>query len=386
MKVIRIDRSLATLAPFAFLFLAIMPKTLTGQTWANVAHRNECTQNIEARTSAQNGKQWGLLVSLARQYISSCLDLDRGHEGEAFALSDVAIGLIEQRKFEEAIPISQRCAAVKPDAAFCYVNMGEALLGLGKNIEARQAYQLAVSIGGYDTINGAAVHLAQRRLTQIPAEEPPPSVTEPETKKYGTGFIVSSQGHVLTNNHVVDGCKALKILPDGERLEVISRNRSADLALLKLETPPSSIAVLRVGPTPKLGDAVVAFGFPLPGLLSSHGNVSTGIISATSGLQDDVRFIQISAPVQPGNSGGPLFDSSGHVIGVVVSKLDAIQIARATGDVPQNVNFAVHWSEVRAFLDEEGIQYQKSPSQRSLSTSDIAAKATQVSVEIECTP
>lgn len=130
---------------------------------------------------------------------------------------------------------------------------------------------------------------------------------------------------------------------------------------------------------------MVAFGFPLPGILSSEGNVSTGVLSATSGLQNDVRFIQISAPVQPGNSGGPLFDSSGHVVGVVVAKIDALQIARVTGDVPQNVNFAVHWSEVRAFLDEEGIQYRKEASQHSVPVRDIAGTASRMSVEIDCT-
>ncbi len=128
----------------------------------------------------------------------------------------------------------------------------------------------------------------------------------------------------------------------------------------------------------------MAFGFPLPGILSSEGNVSTGVLSATSGIQNDIRFVQISAPVQPGNSGGPLFDSSGHVIGVVVAKLDALQVARATGDVPQNVNFAVHWSEVKAFLDEEGIQYRKEPSQRGMNTRDIATIGGKISLTIDC--
>ena len=100
---------------------------------------------------------------------------------------------------------------------------------------------------------------------------------------------------------------------------VVTKNVRSDLALLKADAAPSSIAVFRGGPAPKLGDPVVAFGFPLPGLLSSEGNVSTGILSAMSGIRNDVRFVQISAPVQPGSSGGPLLDSSGHVIGIVVA-------------------------------------------------------------------
>jgi S1-C subfamily serine protease len=201
---------------------------------------------------------------------------------------------------------------------------------------------------------------------------------------FGTGFFVSSEGHILTNNHVVAECKRLATR-EGKPLRLISRNVRSDLALLKADTASAAVAVFLTGPAPKMGDAVVAYGFPLPDLLSSEGNVATGILSATSGLQDDVRFVQISAPVQPGNSGGPLLDQSGHVIGVVVAKLDALRVARAIGDIPQNVNFAVQWSEVRAFLDEERVPYRKATSLRGISTPDVAALARRMSVAIDCT-
>ena len=172
---------------------------------------------------------------------------------------------------------------------------------------------------------------------------------------------------------------------EGNPLQVRDKDVGADLALLKTDKLPSSSAAFRTGSVPKVGDAVVAFGFPLPDILSSEGNLSAGVLSATTGLQDDPRFVQISAPVQQGNSGGPLFDSSGHVIGVVVAKLDALKVARVTGDVPQNVNFAVHWAEVRAFLDTQGVQYQKEPSLHISATHDIAATASRISVAIDCT-
>jgi S1-C subfamily serine protease len=334
------------------------------------------------------------LVSLARQFIGNCLDLYRNHEPEVGALNDIAIGLNEQGKFDDAIPILVRCVTVKPDAASCYAGLGTALEGLGKPQDARMAYDRAISIGGYDQLSASAIRFAKRRLANIPPTEEPrksemPKVSEPsppiESKKFGTGFVISNQGHILTNNHVVAGCRTLATR-EGKPLQVLSRNASSDLALLQADFAPSAVAVFRTGPTAKLGDSVVAFGFPLPGLLSSEGNVSTGILSATSGLQNDVRFVQISAPVQPGNSGGPLFDSSGHVIGVVVAKLDAVRVAQITGDVPQNVNFAVHWAEVRAFLDDAGIPYQKGISQHVTTTRNIAAAATRVAVSIECTP
>ena len=89
------------------------------------------------------------------------------------------------------------------------------------------------------------------------------------------------------------------------------------------------------------GEQIVIYGFPLAGALASTGNLATGIVSALAGLGDDTSKLQISAPIQPGNSGGPVLDQSGHVIGVVVSKLNAIKAASITGDIPQNVNFAI---------------------------------------------
>jgi len=210
------------------------------------------------------------------------------------------------------------------------------------------------------------------------------SDTTAVTHRYGSGFYVSRAGHILTNNQVVAGCKGLTTR-GGRFLQIVARDIGTDLALLKGEATPPAFATFRSGPSPKIGDSVIVFGFPLPGILSSDGNVITGVLSATSGLRDDVRFVQLTAPVQPGNSGGPLLDSSGHVIGVVVAKLDVLQAANVTGDVSQNVTFAVHWAEVTAFLDEQAVLYRKAPSQRAIVTRDAAAVASQMSVALDCT-
>jgi S1-C subfamily serine protease len=113
------------------------------------------------------------------------------------------------------------------------------------------------------------------------------------------------------------------------------------LALLKANFQPSKIAYFRAKGSVRSGNDIIALGFPLHGLLGSQLKVSTGIVSATVGLLDDISQLQISAPIQPGNSGGPLLDEYGNVAGVVVAKLRALAVAKATGDIPQNVNFAV---------------------------------------------
>jgi S1-C subfamily serine protease len=128
----------------------------------------------------------------------------------------------------------------------------------------------------------------------------------------------------------------------------------------------------------------VVVGYPLRGLLASEANVSTGAVSALAGPGDDRRLIQITAPVQPGNSGGPVLDAAGNVVGVVVAKLDAIKIARSTGDIPQNVNFAVSAGTARAFLDAEGAPYETAPSDNTMEPVEVAAAARKFTVLVEC--
>lgn len=367
--------------------LWLLPGFARGQ---SVYQQMQCTDLMYRAGGALERQDWQGLIDVSRKYMSTCLEVSSKRD-QTSMLDNIATGLIELGKYDDAIPVLGRCISIDMNFSACWFNLGRADFSIGRRDFARACWQKTVAIGGFDQTNAAVVRAAKQALSGLDAIEksssPEPQKPSPENAagtSFGTGFFITTQGHILTNNHVIEGCRSLTTRPDGKSLEVISRNKSSDLALLKANITPTSVAVFRAGPAPKLGDSLVAFGFPLPGILSSSGNVSTGVLSATSGLQDDVRYIQISAPVQPGNSGGPLFDSSGHVIGVVVAKLDAIQIARVTGDVPQNVNFAVHWSEVRAFLDEEGIQYRKEPSQRAVSNRSIAATATQIAVEIEC--
>ncbi len=102
------------------------------------------------------------------------------------------------------------------------------------------------------------------------------------------------------------------------------------------------------------------------------------------GPGNDRRLIQISAPVQPGNSGGPVLDASGNVIGVVVARLDALKLAQRTGRLPQNVNFAITAGAARAFLDAHKIRYRVSTSTSTIPPVDIAARARGFTVAVEC--
>jgi len=165
---------------------------------------------------------------------------------------------------------------------------------------------------------------------------------------------------------------------------IVARQDADDLAVLKADGRGEATATLRVSPSPRNGEAIVVFGFPLSGLLASSGNVTIGNITALAGLRDDSRQLQISAPVQPGNSGGPVLDMSGNLIGIVVSKLDALRVAQVAADIPQNINFAIKSSTAVNFLDARGIAYSTGQPGKEFSIPDIAEQAKAMSVEVRC--
>jgi len=199
----------------------------------------------------------------------------------------------------------------------------------------------------------------------------------------GTGFMISRDGRILTNHHVIEGCAEVRIPPYGPGALLAADSRN-DLALLRTSKGGNLPVAFRESRGIRLGEPVVVIGFPLWGLLATSPSVTTGTVSALAGPGNDSRLLQISAPVQPGNSGGPLLDEGGHVIGVVVSKLDALKVAEITGDLPQNVNFAISGAVVRAFLEGQGIAYTTAASTKSLSTAEIAEAARNFTVVVEC--
>ena len=356
----------------------------------------QCVALSEQSGAAADSESWQTVVTLNVRKMMHCSEFMSSAD-KAAVLNTIGTALYRLERNEEAVTVLQKCVSLYPQDAGCWLVLAWASEDLGRISDARKYYQKCISAGAADgaadEVNAISIMGAREGLANLdrnyPNENahnqtrgaPAPQENQP---KFGTGFFVNNAGYIITNNHVVAGCRTLAIR-NGRKLQIVARDQSVDLALLKADVTSSSVAVFRGGTPPKLGEGVVVFGFPLPGILSSEGNVTTVVLSATSGLDDDVRMIQITAPVQPGNCGGPVFDASGHVIGVVVSKLDVIQMAKATGDIAQNVNFAVHWAAVRSFLDEQGVRYRREASQVTTPTPKIAELASEASVALECT-
>ena len=205
-------------------------------------------------------------------------------------------------------------------------------------------------------------------------------VPEDAPKSSGSGAIVSSQGHVLTAAHVVAGANSIKVVTSQGVVSatVLSRDEANDIAVLKIAGGPYVPLAVATSRGVRLGQGVATIGFPNVEIQGFSPKVARGEISSLNGVADDPRDWQISVPVQPGNSGGPLLNEGGSLIGVVESKL-GLKAAQVTGDMPQNVSYAVKSAYALALLEpylESGAP-EPNPAGQKQSFEDMVAKAQQ---------
>lgn len=158
---------------------------------------------------------------------------------------------------------------------------------------------------------------------------------------FGSGLLVKG-GYVLTCWHVVDGAERISISFKGKDhvASVVQKDAANDIAILKVNDFSGGTA-LNLSDDVQLGESVFTLGYPHPDLQGSDIKFTTGSISSLTGIDNSPRYFQISAPLQAGNSGGPLFDEKGNLVGIVAAKLDSLATLELTGDLPQNVNYAI---------------------------------------------
>ena len=168
----------------------------------------------------------------------------------------------------------------------------------------------------------------------------------------GTGFFITEDGYLLTNHHVIDNAAQITVKRDAKEYvaKIVKVDKQNDLAVLKVEGKFAALPVIssrKVG----LGHMVFTIGFPQVDVQGFSPKFTKGEISSLAGIQDNPRDFQISVPVQPGNSGGPLVDEFGNVVGVVVARLNAIRLLIEKRTLPQNVNYAVKSSFANSFIE-----------------------------------
>ena len=210
-----------------------------------------------------------------------------------------------------------------------------------------------------------------------------PAVNTFETSS-GTGFFVSRDGHILTNYHVIDGCREVQVNTNGDRhrVSVIAEDRVNDLALLTSELTPSAIFPIS-RETPVLLQDIYVAGYPFGDEISTSVKVTAGIVSSLSGIGDNESNIQIDAALQPGNSGGPIIDQFGNAIGVAVEKLNYEYIMELYDAIPENTNFGIKASVAANLLDANNVPTIQ-PNYGPLSKEALGERITDGTVYVSC--
>lgn len=191
------------------------------------------------------------------------------------------------------------------------------------------------------TAHSASARPQPQTPADITARSTPAIVTVRTEDGLGTGFVVRKDGWIATNFHVVRGATAVTVVFSDHRefpvVEIMNANRVHDLVILRIDA--KDLPVLPIGDSDRVrpGDSVLAIGHPL-GL---EDTVSNGLISAVREVREGLSVLQISAPIAPGSSGGPLFNDRGEVIGV----------ATAVSTQGQNLNFGLPSKYVTDLLE-----------------------------------
>ena len=228
-------------------------------------------------------------------------------------------------------------------------------------------------------------------ITSTSAEPKPVPVVKAPTQddqaipaSSGSGFAVSSAGYVMTNSHVIDGCQDVFIhTPEKDvRMRVISNDPKNDLALLKGNFTPLAVFSLSTK-SPEITQDIFVAGYPFGYRVSSSVKVTKGIISSLTGIGNDFSNFQMDAALQSGNSGGPVLDDMGNVVGVAVAKLDAMKMLKDTGSIPENTNFGIKSSVVKSVLDSSSVD-TPSANKSVISKSQLGKMITDGTYYISC--
>jgi len=198
----------------------------------------------------------------------------------------------------------------------------------------------------------------------LPAFAPPGTAATADSDiNTATAFFVSWDGHLVTNHHALAEAKSVQVqLDDGELLDatVLQTDPDHDLALLHVDAIRAPLPLQR-RISAQRGEEVFTLGYPLIQLQGQEQKATFGRLNALSGLQGDLRFVQMDVPIQPGNSGGPLLNRSGEVLAVVTSMLHQLTTYQMAGVIPQNVNYAVKSDYAWKLVDDSVEGWSSTP-------------------------
>ena len=227
-----------------------------------------------------------------------------------------------------------------------------------------------------------------RRIRNAVKGAPPPVAPGMRLAGTGSGFFVTPDGKLVTNNHVIDGCSVLAIWPPWApkaKAKLLDVDVTNDLALLHAPLRPAETVVFRY-PVQRLADRRIAlFGYPRnKAVVRITPSLTPGHTLTPRNPREGFLGLRFKADVRPGNSGGPLLDESGYVIGVVTAKINTVNVAKQTGEVIRDEGYATDNILVFRFLEKNRVPYRKLADGAVLSEKNVFAAARRFAARIEC--
>lgn len=233
-------------------------------------------------------------------------------------------------------------------------------------------------------------HACAKAGRPIAADEAGKDDDKPKKKvkaTLGAGIVASRDGAIITNQHVVSNCLSIAVMDDKKRrhqASLVGTDRKNDLALLRAKGTFETAATFREGKAVEAGESVTVVGYPLAAILGTEPNVNFGYVTALAGLRGDSSRFQVAAPIHKGNSGGPVLDQRGRVTGILTAKLNARAVEKRTGDLPQNIGFAVRGELAQLFLERHDVRFESDSGGSKLENTEVAAIGRAVTVLIAC--
>lgn len=249
------------------------------------------------------------------------------------------------------------------------------------------AMGLSAIAGAHGLDHGWVQRLIPRLQPPEPASGGGYDTDRPRSTGASTGSGVAiDHHHILTNAHVVENARTVTVQSGGRPLDAVTvfADPRNDLALLRVEVALPATARFRSQIGLHLGEDIVALGFPLQGLLGTGPQASAGNIAALCGIDNDSTVFQFTAPIASGNSGGPILDMAGDLVGLVSSSLNLDRI-RQSGGSAENINFGIKGAVILSFLDSFGIDPPMAgPDPQILGRAAVVRQARDTIVRIAC--
>ncbi len=348
---------------------------------------------------------WGIILNIQKKYYEAIDKFKKAIQldpNDPATYTNMGNSYLKLKQYDEALPHYKKAVILKPDMGVLHNNLGNCYLNLNRYEEGIASLKEAIKLNktsaeiyeniaqAYDKLgegylaikyikeakrifrsNGKMERVSKagkrlRHLYNKYGDNPKPKDREEQAKSpgqgregelgTGTGFLLGASKYVVTNHHVIEGANSIFVnffMGEKIRAKVVAQDKKNDVAILLLSKRPKSATgniVLGDSNRVEMGQKVFTVGYPMSSILGRKPKYSEGIINSTTGYLDDPGLFQITVPIQPGNSGGPLFSENGQVIGVTTSSFSTVAAARITGALPQNLNFAVKSLYIRALL------------------------------------